>query len=139
MSLGKVYKQIIIYGTIYKYYFGGKKKMYLGEVCLETNDVVRMADFYRKILNISSDCIDEVHQFIITEGTTLSIYNNGEVKNNQNQNISLAFTVNDVDEEYERLLKLGIHIIDVPKLQPWGAKNMHFCDPDGNNIYFRSL
>lgn len=113
--------------------------MYLGEVCIETNDVIKMADFYRKILNISSDCIDEVHQFIITEGTILSIYNNGEVKNNQNQNISIAFTVDDVDEEFERLLKLGIHIIDVPKLQPWGAKNMHFCDPDGNHIYFRSL
>ena len=114
-------------------------KMYLGEVCLETNDVIKMADFYRKVLNISSDCIDEVHQFIITEGTTLSIYNNGEVKNNQNQNISIAFTVDDVDNEYERLQNLGIYIIDAPKLQPWGAKNMHFYDPDDNHIYFRSL
>lgn len=113
--------------------------MNLGEVCLETNDVIKMADFYRKIFNISSDCKDEVHQFIITEGTTLTVYNNGEVKNNENQNISIAFTVDDVDEEYKRLLKLGINIIDVPKLQPWGAKNMHFCDPDGNHIYFRSL
>jgi predicted enzyme related to lactoylglutathione lyase len=115
------------------------EKMYLGEVCLETNDVIKTADFYRKILNISSDCRDEVHQFIISKGTTLSVYNNGEVKNNQNQNISIAFTVEDVDKEYERLLKLGISIIDAPKLQPWGAKNMHFCDPDGNHIYFRSL
>ncbi|HCJ56489.1 VOC family protein [Lutispora sp.] len=113
--------------------------MILGEVCLETNDVIKMADFYRKILNIPSDCKDEVHQFIITEGTTLSIYNNGEAKNNQNQNISIAFTVDDVDAEYERLLGLGIDIIDAPKLQPWGAKNMHFCDPDGNHIYFRSI
>ena len=113
--------------------------MILGEVCLETNDVTELADFYRKILNISSDIRDEVHQFIITEGTTLSVYNNGEVKNNQNQNISIAFTVEDVDKEYERLLNLGIHVIDVPKLQPWGAKNMHFCDPDGNHVYFRSL
>ena len=113
--------------------------MSLGEVCLETNDVIKMADFYRKILRISSECRDEVHQFIITEGTSLSVYNNGVVKNNLNQNISIAFTVNDVDEEYERLLKLGIHIIDAPKLQSWGAKNMLFCDPDGNYIYFRSL
>jgi predicted enzyme related to lactoylglutathione lyase len=117
----------------------GEEKMNLGEVCLETNDVIKIADFYRKILNISSECRDEVHQFIITEGTNLSVYNNGDVKNNQNQNISIAFTVDDVDEEYERLLKLGIHITDAPKLQLWGAKNMHFCDPDGNHIYFRSL
>lgn len=113
--------------------------MILGEVCLETNDVIKIANFYRKILNMPSDCMDEVHQVIISEGTTLSVYNNGEVKNNQNQNISIAFTVDDVDEEYERLVKLGVHITDKPKLQPWGAKNMHFCDPDGNHIYFRSL
>ncbi len=113
--------------------------MKLGEVCIETNNVANIADFYRKILNISSDCRDEVHQFILTEGTTLTVYNNGRVKNNQNQNISLAFTVDDIDEEYRRLLDLGIHIIDGPILQPWGAKNMHFRDPDGNHIYFRSL
>ncbi len=113
--------------------------MNLGEVCIETNDVVKISDFYREILNISSDCKDAVHQFIITEGTTLTVYNNGKQKNNHNENISLAFTVDDVDEEYKRLLDLGIHIIDAPKLQPWGAKNMHFCDPDGNHIYFRSL
>ncbi|MGB4440553.1 MAG: VOC family protein [Sedimentibacter sp.] len=53
--------------------------------------------------------------------------------------MSIAFTVDDVDEEYERLFKLGIHIIDVPKLQAWGAKDMHFCNPDGNHIYFRSF
>ena len=113
--------------------------MIIGEVCLETNNVIKIADFYRGIFNISSDCKDEVHQDIITEGTTLTVYNNGLVKNNQNQNISLAFTVEDVDEEYKRLLNLGINIIDPPKLQPWGVKNMHFSDPDGNHIYFRSF
>lgn len=113
--------------------------MTIGEVCLETNDVIKLANFYRMILNISSDCTDEVHQVIIDEGTALTVYNNGMTKNNNNQNISLAFTVGDVDKEYERLLNLGVQIIDGPKLQPWGAKNMHFCDPDGNHVYFRSL
>lgn len=113
--------------------------MQLGEVCLETNDVLKMADFYKKVLNISSACDDEVHQFLITEGTTLSIYNNGKAKNNQNENISIAFTVPDVEEEYIRLSELGIAITDPPKVQPWGAKNMHFRDPDGNHIYFRTL
>ena len=113
--------------------------MNLGEVCIETNNVIKIANFCGKILNITSDCRDGVHQFIITEGTTLSVYNNGELKNNQNKNISIAFTVDNVDDEYERLLKSGVHIIDAPKLQPWGAKNMHFCDPDGNHIYFRSF
>ena len=113
--------------------------MKIGEVCIETNDVVNMADFYRKILNINMDCKDEIHQFIITEETSLTVYNNGKKKRPNNENISLAFTVDNVDEEYQRLLKLGIPIIDPPKSQPWGAINMHFCDPDGNHIYFRSL
>jgi uncharacterized glyoxalase superfamily protein PhnB len=60
-------------------------------------------------------------------------------KNNTNENISLAFTVVDVDKEYKRLLDLEVFIIDPPKIQPWGAKNMHFCDPDSNHIYFRSF
>ncbi len=111
--------------------------MILGEVCIETSDVIKMAGFYRSILNISGECSDEVHQFVITEGTTLTVYNNGTPKDPVNHNISLAFTVDDVDKEYQRLLSLGVHIIDAPKLQPWGAKNMHFCDPDGNHIYFR--
>lgn len=113
--------------------------MRLGEVCLETNDVRRLADFYRKVCNINTECDDEIHQEIISEGTTLTIYNNGKVKNNCNQNISIAFTVDNVDEEYLRLRELDIPIIDTPKTQPWGAKNMHFCDPDGNQIYFRSF
>lgn len=113
--------------------------MILGEVSIDTNDVVKISDFYRRILNISSDCKDEVHQFILTEGTGLSVYNDGKIKNNQNENISLAFTVDDVDAEYQKLLEMEVTIIDPPKLQPWGAKNMHFCDPDGNHIYFRSI
>lgn len=113
--------------------------MFLAEVCIETNNVKKLADFYRAILNINSDCIDEVHQFIASDGVTLTVYNDGNPKNNTNQNISLAFTVDNVDEEYERLQKLGITIIDPPTTRPWGARNMHLCDPDGNHIYFRSF
>ena len=102
-------------------------KIIFGEVCIETNDVIKVADFYRKILMIASDqkdYNDKVHQFIITEETTLTVYNDGTEKNNQNQNISLAFTVDDVDQEYNRLLNLGIQIIDAPKLQQLYNLNM---------------
>jgi predicted enzyme related to lactoylglutathione lyase len=117
--------------------------MLLGEVSLETNNVIKMAEFYRKILKINSENDpeknNEIHQFILTEGVGLSVYNNGKIKNNNNENISLAFTVNDVDEEYNRLLEIGVSIIDPPKTQPWGARNIRFIDPDGNQIYFRSI
>ena len=118
-------------------------KMVLGEVSLDTNNVIKLAEFYRKILNITvkndPEINNDIHQTILTEGTGLTVYNNGEIKNNNNNNISLAFTVNDVDDEYIRLKEMGVNIIDPPKLQPWGAKNMRFSDPDGNQIYFRSF
>ena len=113
--------------------------MILSEVGLLTENVVRLADFYKSILEIDNGSNDPVHQFIISEGTALTIYNDGTEKNNQNQNICLAFTVDDVDGEFEKLKRLGTTIIEVPTTRPWGARNMHFLDPDGNHIYFRSF
>ena len=50
-----------------------------------------------------------------------------------------AFTVENVDIEFERLKALGVEIVDPPTLRPWGAKNMSFLDPDNNLITFRSF
>ena len=111
--------------------------MEIGEVCLLTNDVRRLADFYKQLLETENGSNDEIHQFILTEGTALTIYNDGTVKNNQNQNICLAFTVDDIEKEYQKVLALGARIIEAPAKRPWGAVNMSFYDPDNNTIYFR--
>ena len=113
--------------------------MKIGEVCLLTNDVRRLADFYKQLLGIENGSDDEVHQFIISEGTTLTIYNDGTEKNNQNQNICLAFTVDDIEKAHEKVLALGARIIEPPTKRPWGAVNMSFYDPDNNMIFFRSF
>ena len=113
--------------------------MKIGEVSLLTNDVLRLAAFYKELFEIENDSNDETHQFIITEETTLTIYNDGTVKNNQNQNICLAFTVNDIEKEYEKVLNMGAKIIEGPTKRPWGAINMSFYDPDNNMIFFRSF
>ena len=117
--------------------------MKLGEICLLTNDVVRLANFYKTLLGIENNSDDSVHQFIIAEETMLSIHNDGTIKNNDNRNICLAFTCEDVDKEFERLKKLDgaleVQIIEEPETQPWGARNMSFYDPDGNIVYLRSI
>ena len=82
---------------------------------------------------------DDTHQFIITEGTALSIYNDGTPKNNQNRNNCLAFTVDDIEKEYEKVLSLVGRIIEPPTERPWGAINMSFYDPDNNIVYLRSF
>lgn len=113
--------------------------MKLGEVGLLTNDVVKLANFYKEFLGVDNGSNDNVHQTIIAEETMLTIYNDGTKKNNLNQNISIAFTVHDVDAEYKRLLQSGMEIIDEPQTRPWGARNMSFYDPDNNIIYLRSF
>ena len=113
--------------------------MRIGEVCLLTNDVKRLAAFYKQLLETDNGSEDETHQFIISEETALTIYNDGTAKNNQNQNMCLAFTVEDIEKEYQKVLALGARIIEAPAKRPWGATNMSFYDPDNNVIFFRSF
>lgn len=113
--------------------------MKLGEVGLLSNDVVKLANFYKALFEVDNQSSDEVHQTIIAEETMLTIYNDGSKKNNSNQNICLVFTVDDIEKEYRKLLELGVEIIEEPTLRPWGAINMSFYDPDRNVIYFRSF
>ena len=113
--------------------------MIIGEVCLLTNDVPGLAAFYKQLLDAENGSDDEIHQFIITEGTALAIYNDGTEKNNQNQNICLAFTVDDIEKEYEKVKALGAKVIEPLTKRPWGAVNMSFYDPDNNMIFFRSF
>lgn len=112
--------------------------MRIGEVCLETNDVNRLADFYKQLLKVDGGSDDPVHQFILTGETTLTVYNDGMVKNNDNRNFRIAFTVDDLDAEYDRILAMGARFIQGPTTRPWGARNMSFYDPDGNVVHFRS-
>ena len=113
--------------------------MIIGEVCLLTNDVRKLAQFYKKLLGIDNNSDDDTHQFIISQGTTLTVYNDGTVKNNQNQNICLAFMVDDIEEEFRKVQMLGAKIIESQTRRPWGAVNMSFYDPDNNVIYLRQF
>lgn len=113
--------------------------MRIGEVSLLTNNVITLANFYKTLLQTENGSNDDIHQTIISEETMLTVYNDGSVKNNTNQNICLAFTVDDINKEYDKLVKLGVDIIEKPTSRPWGAINMSFYDPDRNIVYLRSF
>ena len=112
--------------------------MVFAGICLLTKDVRRLAEFYQKVLQTGSDCDSEIHQEIHTDGACFAILR-CEESCGGNPNMSMAFTVDDVDREYLRLRELGVEIPDEPTDRPWGARNMRFCDPDGNYIVFRSF
>lgn len=113
--------------------------MRIGEVCLLTGDVPRLAAFYRGLLGLPGGDSDPVHQTLLAEETMLTVYNDGSQKNNRNENICLAFTVEDMGKAYEKVLRMGAEIIEGPTPRPWGAVNMSFFDPDGNVVYLRGF
>lgn len=113
--------------------------MKIGEVSIMTRDVIRLANFYKALLNVDNHSNDPVHQFILSGETALTVYNDGSSAMLQNTAVSLAFTVDDVDTQYRRLLDMGVTVLEKPTTRPWGARNMHFLDPDGNHLYFRTL
>lgn len=113
--------------------------MKIGEVSLHTTDVVRLSNFYKALFEIDNGSNDPWHQVLLNEETTLTVYYDETAKNPQNPNISLAFTVDDIQQAYQKLLRMDVQIIEPPTLRPWGAINLHFLDPDGNRIYFRQF
>ena len=46
--------------------------MKIGEVCLLTNDVPRLASFYRQLLGVEESSSDETHQFILAQTSRCS-------------------------------------------------------------------
>jgi predicted enzyme related to lactoylglutathione lyase len=112
--------------------------MRIGEVCLLTSDVARLAAFYGRLLGIAGAGGEGGHRTLIAEEPMLTIYDGGGAKPG-GQNVCLAFTVDDVDAEYERLISMGAEIVSPPENRPWGARNLCFLDPDGNRVYLRSF
>ncbi len=85
--------------------------MQIGEVCLMTRDVKKISDFYKWLLGIGNGSDDTEHQFLISEGTALTVcrdYGEGEIGHG---GICLAFTVDDVDAEHERLVSRGVEVL----------------------------
>lgn len=112
----------------------------LGEVGFNTKDVRALSEFYAKLFELPlAEELNDVHQTLLIPGGVLTFHNDGTPKNDCNQNMCVAFTAEDVDIVYEELKRLGVRIVQEPKLQPWGAKNLCFLDPDGNSIYLRSF
>lgn len=67
--------------------------MRLGEIEQLANGVITLADIYTALHEADDGSNDEVHQTIIAEETMLTIYNDVSEKNNDNQDICIAFTV----------------------------------------------
>ncbi len=115
--------------------------MKLKGICIHTNNVPRLVDFYSKLLCVKAEG-DDTHSVLGESG--LAIWNPGTIDENRFKKnerfFTLMFEVENVDNEYERLKHSDMQIVFIsqPTTYPWGCRAFGFKDPDGNNIDFLS-
>lgn len=115
-------------------------------ICLVTENVPVLTEFYSKVLGVEAEGSD-VHAELKTEGAGISIFS---VEGMESMaplsmrgagygNVTLMFEVEDVDAEYERLKTLAVEFVMLPTSHPWGSRSFWFRDPDGNIVDFYAV
>lgn len=124
------------------------------DVCLISDNVLQLVDFYEKLFGITASergvtgaKRSDIHSSLNIGGLWLTIdsikiadnsafsYVSGKSSNNT----LFCFNVDDVDVEYQRVIALGAETLNEPTTYPWGARSFQFKDPDGNILNFRSF
>jgi predicted enzyme related to lactoylglutathione lyase len=105
--------------------------MDFGGICIETDNAPRLSEFY-KIVFRKEPLVEGNHYGF----GNVAVYDPGEVTVTKDKNIWLQCFVENLDAEYERLLREipDIKIISPPERRQWGAYSFWFADPDGNKI-----
>ena len=116
----------------------------LFNVCLITEDVRRLVDFYEPVLQRKANWTGSKYAEFAAGGAVLAIfaaaaqenYIPGSAKAAKNQSVILEFQVTNADDEYRRLQSIVKNWVKPPTTQPWGTRSIYFRDPDGNLIDF---
>jgi catechol 2,3-dioxygenase-like lactoylglutathione lyase family enzyme len=115
--------------------------------CLITNDVARLVEFYRRVLQIPPKISGAEYVEFPTGVGVLAIFS-AEAQEKyiphsaepaSNKSALLEFRVADVDQEYARLKNFVKTWVKTPSSQPWGTRSIYFRDPDGNLVDFFTL
>ncbi len=121
--------------------------MKLSDICIITEDVPLLTQFYEKVLQVKA-IGDEIHASLGIGSEGIAIYSKKAAESDMqfdfstfwgSGNFTIGLNVDDVDQEYERLKSLPVEFITTPTTYPWGARSVHFRDPDGNIICFRTI
>jgi catechol 2,3-dioxygenase-like lactoylglutathione lyase family enzyme len=112
-------------------------------ICLVTQNVARLRDFYVSILQVEAEG-DDTFTTLSTQGAALSIFTEEgmermaptSMQHSGSGRYTIEFEIQDVDREYERLKALDVNFVKLPTTQSWGRRSVWFRDPEGNIINF---
>ena len=68
---------------------------------------------------------------IIFLETGLSTFRPAENAGPAGQGLLLVFVVDDLDDQYARIVASGARVVTEPETEPWGERYCQFADPNG--------
>ncbi|MDH3975546.1 MAG: VOC family protein [Deltaproteobacteria bacterium] len=107
-----------------------------------TNKVEESRDFYVKYFNakVTFDCGWYVNLEFGNKTSTLQFMSPQQPEHQLSSGAGLIynFSVENVDEEYEKLTKEGLAVIVPLEDHPWGDRGFAIQDPNGISLYIYS-
>jgi len=119
--------------------------MNLASIRIITADINRLVQFYEQVTNITANWYTpDFAELKTPSGTlaigstrTLQLFGGDDVAQaGQNRSVIIEFKVDNVDEDYARLVTVLEDVAQQPTTMPWGNRSLLFRDPDGNLVNF---
>ena len=63
--------------------------------------------------------------------TGLGTFKPAEIAGPAGQGLLIAFVVDDLDSQFERISAAGARVVTPPETEPWGERFCQFADPNG--------
>ncbi len=121
-------------------------------VGLFVTDMQKMVSFYRDVFGMQTDWQGDANAELFSGEMRLIMYSRSNFEamtsrtysypSGSNGTFELSFCVpafEDVDEEYNRVVKAGAAPVFPPTNEPWGQRTSYVADPDGNLIEISSF
>lgn len=112
-------------------------------VILYVSDLARSVAFYRDVVGLPFTFQESGYAEFSSGPVKLGLYERARLPELIGREaapggpaVELAFLVDDVDAEAERLRAAGAEVLAGPVDRPWGHRTLHVLDPDGQVVEF---
>ncbi|HEY3210925.1 MAG TPA: VOC family protein [Actinomycetota bacterium] len=110
-------------------------------VILYVRDLERSISYYRDVIGLPFKFSESGYAEFATDGTKFALFERarlpqliGREGTEGEATMEVAFLVEDVDREANRLRQAGVTGLSGPVDRPWGQRTFHLLDPDGHVV-----